>query len=250
MTTQAKIESTPVSLPAAADLTTKLFRFGKFTATGVNVCSVAGERADGIIGAHYKKTPVAGDAIDFYIDRIMLIEVAEAIAVNDQLTTDANGKAKVAAAGDVVNGIALDAATADTQFIRVIPPYSRTPSAQNVASAQTTPGTVVAFTRNIANAASADYDVVMAEKVEVLEVIVEKRGGAGGAADTVTVKNGANAITDAIDTNDADKVISRAATIDDAQATIAAGGTLRISVNNGGAGNAAVHVTVLAVKRA
>jgi hypothetical protein len=39
---------------------------------------------------------------------------------------------------------------------------------------------------------------------------------AGGAADTVTVKNGSDAITDAIDLNDSDKVISRAATIDDA----------------------------------
>lgn len=250
MTTQAKIESTPVSLPAAADLSAKLFRFGKFTATGVNVCSVAGERADGIIGAHYKKTPAAGDAVDFYLDRIMLVEASGAIAVDDQLTTDANGKAKVAGAGDVVNAIALDAATADTQFIRCIPPYSRTPSAQNVADGQTTPGTLVAFTRNIADAASADYDIVMAEKVEVLDVVVEKRGGAGGAADTVTVKNGATAITDAIDINDADKTISRPTTIDDAQATINAGGTLRISVNNGGAGNAAVHVTVLAVKRA
>ena len=249
MATQAKIDSSPVSLPAAADLTTKLFRFGKMTATGINVCTVAGERATGIIGAHYKKTPVAGDAVDFYLERVMLIEAGEAIAVNDQLATDANGKAKVADAGDVVLAIAIDAATADTQFIRCRPPFAA-PSAGNVSDAQTTPGTVVAFTFDIADAASADYDRVMAEKIEVLNVITQKRGGAGGAADTVIVKSTAAVITDAIDINDADKVQSRSTTIDDANSTIAAGGILRVSINNGAAGNAAVLVTVFAIKRA
>src|SRR5438128_2809532 len=95
----AKIDSEPVSLPAAADLTTKLFRFGKIVAGQVAVCSVAGERADGIIGAHYKKTPVAGDAVDLYIERMPMVEGSGVIAAGIELTTDANGKAKAAGAG-------------------------------------------------------------------------------------------------------------------------------------------------------
>jgi hypothetical protein len=248
MTTMAKIDSEPVSLPAAADLSTKLFRFGKFTATGIDVCSVAGEKADGVIGAMYKKTPAAGDAVDFYVERIPIVEAGVAIAVNDQIATDANGKAKVAGAGDTVLGIALDASTADKQFIRFRTPYTRSPSAANVADAQTTPGTMVVFTKAIADAASADYDVVMAEKIEVLDVTVQKRNGAGGAGGTVTVKNGANAITDAIDINDADKLLSRAASIDDAFSTINAAGTLRFSVVDGG--DSSILVTVIGVKRA
>lgn len=249
MATQAKIDSEPVSLPAAADLSTKLFRFGKFTSTGVNVCSAAGERADGIIGAHYKKTPAAGDAVDFYMERVMVVEAGAAISVNDPVTTDANGKAKVAGAGDVVNGIALDAATQDTDFIRVTPPYSRTPAAQNVANNNTAPGTLVTHVVAVPDAATGDVDVVITDKIEVIDVVVQKQGGAGGAANTVQVKNGANVISDAISINIADTTLARAATIDDAQSTIAAGGTLRVTRTKAG-GNAAALVTVIGIKRA
>lgn len=104
------------------------------------------------------------------------------------------------------------------------------------------------YTFDIADAASADYDVVVKDTIEVLDVLVQKRGGAGGAAGTVTVKNGATAISDAIDINDADKLLSRASTIDDAQSTIAAGGTLRVSMAD--SANSAVLVTVFCIVRA
>lgn len=107
---------------------------------------------------------------------------------------------------------------------------------------------VMAYNFSIADAANADYDIVVADKVEVIDVTVQKRGGAGGAGGTVTVKNAADAITDAIDINDADKTLSRPTTIDDAFSTINAGGTLRVSVND--AANSAVMVTVLCLLRA
>lgn len=247
MTTQAKIESTPVSLPAAADLSTKLFRFGKFTATGVNVCSVAGERADGIIGAHYKKTPAAGDAIDFYIERVMLVEASGVIAVNDPVTTDANGKAKTAGAGDVVNGIALDAATADTQFIRVTPPYSRTPAAQNVADNNTAPGSEVVHIFQVPDAPTGDIDIIVAEKIEVMDVVCRKRAGAG-AGNTMQIKNAANVISDAIACA-VDDAVTRAGTIDDAFNVINAGGTLRLTATKA-AGTRDAVVEVRCIKRA
>src|SRR5436190_9739742 len=132
MTTQAKIDSSPVSLPAAADLSAKLFRFGKITATGVDVCSVAGEKSDGIIGAHYKNTPALGDAVDFYIERLPIVEAGAAFVAGAELTTDANGKAKAAGAGDFVNAVAIDASTGDKQYVRIRAPYSKAPSAANV----------------------------------------------------------------------------------------------------------------------
>ena len=101
---------------------------------------------------------------------------------------------------------------------------------------------------SIADAATADYDITVADKFEVTDVIVQKRGGAGGAGGTVTVKNTADAITDAIDINDADKVLSRPTTIDDAFSTVAAGGILRCAVVDGG--DSSIFVEVRGVVRA
>ncbi len=75
---------------------------------------------------------------------------------------------------------------------------------------------------------TGDVDVVLTHKTRILDVQCVSVG-AGGAADTITVKNGATAITDAIDMNVADKAVKRAGTIDTAQWDIAAAGTLRIS---------------------
>lgn len=75
---------------------------------------------------------------------------------------------------------------------------------------------------------TGDVDVVLTHKTRILDVQCVAVG-AGGAADTITVKNGATAITDAIDMNVADKAVKRAGTIDTAQWDIAAAGTLRIS---------------------
>ena len=118
-----------------------------------------------------------------------------------------------------------------------------------VADAQAGVGLMVVFTRDIADAATADYDIVLTEKVEVLEVIVQKRGSAGGAANTVQLKKGATAVSDAISINIADATAARQTTIDDAQSTYAIGATLRLAVVKAG-GNAACHVTVIGVTRA
>lgn len=112
-----------------------------------------------------------------------------------------------------------------------------------VADVNTRGGIPVVHRIDIADAASADTDVVLENKTRVLDVQVVKTGGAGAASNTITVKNGATAITDAIDMNVADKVTKRAGTIDDAQHEIAAAGTLRVSSAKSG-GNCACTVYV------
>ena len=99
--------------------------------------------------------------------------------------------------------------------------------APEVANANTQGGIPVMHRIDIGDA-SGDTDVVLDHKTRVTDVHIVKTV-AGGASDTVTVKNGATAITDALDLNVADKVIVRAGTIDDAQHEIAAGGTLRVT---------------------
>jgi hypothetical protein len=239
----------PVGLPAAADLSAKLFRFGKFTSSGINVCSVAGERAGGVIGAHYKRTPAAGDAVDLYIDRLPIVEAGAAYAANAALTTDAQGRAVTAGAGDVVNAYAVDAAGAAGEYRRIRFPSSAAPIASNVADNNVAPGTPVVHVFSIADAASADYDLVITDKIEVIDVVAMKTSTAGGAANTVTIKNASTAITGALSLNIADTTLARATTIDDAASTIDAGGTLRASIAKAG-GNAACKVFVYGIKRA
>lgn len=115
-----------------------------------------------------------------------------------------------------------------------------------VSDTQTAPGVPVVYTFDIADAATADYDRIVDQKFEVLDVECIKFGA--GAGNTTQVKNAATAISDAIATA-VDKTVTRAGTIDRASNVIAAGGTLRITVTRA-AGSGAVKVVVSGVKRA
>lgn len=65
--------------------------------------------------------------------------------------------------------------------------------------------------------------------------------GAGGASDTVVVKNGSTAITDTIDVSAlADKEVFEAATIDDAQWVVKKGGSITVT----SASDALTHIFI------
>jgi hypothetical protein len=106
-----------------------------------------------------------------------------------------------------------------------------------------TVGGITLLYRITATALTGDVDVTVAERIRVLDVWCVATA-AGGASDTIIVKNGTTAITDAMDLNVSDKVIVRALTIDDAQHEIAAAGTLKVS----GASAATCEVYVLAIR--
>lgn len=114
-----------------------------------------------------------------------------------------------------------------------------------VAAGTTTPGIVVGIPVVLTGSVTADFDTVLSEKFEVLEVIARKDGA--GAANTVTVKNGTTAITDAI-AFATDKAKTLAGTIDTASNVIAAGGTLRVTATRA-AGTVAGLVTVIGIVR-
>lgn len=118
-----------------------------------------------------------------------------------------------------------------------------------VADSDVEPGIETTISIPIADAATGDVDVVLGSKFEVTDILVQKRSGAGGAANTVQVKNGATVISDAISINIADQTRATWATIDDAASVIAAGGTLRVTRTKAG-GNAACLVLVRGFIRA
>lgn len=117
-------------------------------------------------------------------------------------------------------------------------------SVANVADANVVGGIEVAHRIDVADGVTADIDVVLTHKTLITQIEVIKKAGAGGADDTITVKNGATAITDAMSLNVADKTIVRPTTIDDAQMTIAAAGTLRVTRTKVAAANVACLVIV------
>ena len=120
--------------------------------------------------------------------------------------------------------------------------------AKDAADANVIGGLMVLHRVDVADGATADVDVTLTHKTRVLDVWLVKTAAAGGASDTITVKNGATAITDAMDINVADKIIVRAGTIDDAQHEIAAAGTLRVTRTKSSANNVACTVYVLGLR--
>jgi hypothetical protein len=100
----------------------------------------------------------------------------------------------------------------------------------------------------VADGATADVDTVLTYKTRILDVLVIKTVAAGGASDTITVKNAGNAISNAISINIADQTTARATTIDDANYEIAAGGTLRVTRTKVSGNNVACEVVIYGIR--
>lgn len=112
-------DSATIAGECAAAMSGKQFLAAKFDSNGkIAVCSTEGEVALGLIPAE-EGTKAAGDTIAVQIKDIGLMEASGAIAVGAAVMTDANGKAKTAAAGKFILGYALKAATAAGQVIPV-----------------------------------------------------------------------------------------------------------------------------------
>lgn len=122
--------------------------------------------------------------------------------------------------------------------------------AAEVADANTDGGLPILFRIDVAGGAAGNTDLVVDEKVRVIDAWAVHTGGAGQADDTIQIFNGAAAITDAMDWSGADNALVRAAEIDDAAHEVAAGGTLRVTTtdNDSGGDVGAGTVYVLAVK--
>lgn len=116
-----------------------------------------------------------------------------------------------------------------------------------VAAGTVSPGIIVGIPIATSGSVTADFDRILTEKFEVLDVICRKDGA--GAGNTITVKSTATAITDAI-VFATDKAVTRAGTIDVAALVnvIPAGGTLRVTATRA-AGTVVGLVTVIGVFR-
>jgi hypothetical protein len=91
----------------------------KFDTDGGIVLAAAGENAVGILLATTPDSVAAGDDVTAQIKDIGLWKTGAAVAFGAELTPDANGKAKTAAAGDYVIAYALEKANGADEVIKV-----------------------------------------------------------------------------------------------------------------------------------
>lgn len=106
--------STPFSIDAASDLTSKRYYLCKATSSGFDLCDTAGEMVDGVIGYSTSTSAIA-------VERgpVVTVKAGAAFAKGAKLSTDANGKAVTATTGYHVFARALEAAGADGDEVRV-----------------------------------------------------------------------------------------------------------------------------------
>ncbi len=101
---------------------------------------------------------------------------------------------------------------------------------------------------DVADGATGDINVTIDDKIRVIDVWLVKIGAAGGASDTIQVKETGNNITDAMSIDVADQTVVRAGTIDDAEWEIPAAGTLRVTRTKISAANVACTVFVKGIR--
>jgi hypothetical protein len=184
---------------------------------------------------------------------LIKVEAGGAFNGGDPLTTDNVGRAVLAGAGDHINAIATEPATAAGQIVGVRAPYSRGPSSGlSVVNAPLAPalavsGAEVVIPIDIPDAPTTTYSYVNAEKLELTGVTVIK-DQPGAAGNTIQLKTaGGTAISDAIAAA-SDKAVTSAGTLDKAQRTLAAGAGFQITATKVG-GSMACQVFLHAIKR-
>lgn len=171
----------------------------------------------------------------FGTDTVVTAEIANLAVTAAKLATDAVENAKIKDAA--VSLAKMAAASVNAAKLAT------------VANGDVIPGIPVIFPVNIPDGVTGNVDVTITPKIRVIDFHVIKAVAAGGASDTIQLKNGTDAISDALNIEVADKAVVRAASIDDAFSEIAAAGTLRITRTKASANNVAcvAYVTGLLV---
>ena len=107
---------------------------------------------------------------------------------------------------------------------------------------------IVMLIKDIANVATADYDITITDALTLIDVtIIKTAGDAGANAHTVTVVNAADAdivTVMGLTGMDDGTVLRMTAGYDDSKASVAAGGLFRLEHFNAGAGDAACRVLI------
>jgi hypothetical protein len=105
---------------AGAELSAPSFKAAAYDSNGnIVIASTAGANAIGLFVAEHDDTVDQGDPVTIQIKDIGYWQAGAAVAIGAELTTDANGKAVTAESGNFITAIALEAASAADDVIKV-----------------------------------------------------------------------------------------------------------------------------------
>lgn len=107
-----------ISLPVHASVASAQYYFFDCNSDGEAV--VASSAGQSIVGVNQDKTSTAGSPAAFAYSGVTPVIAAEAIVAGARVATNASGKAITATTGQITQGKALTASTADGDFIRVL----------------------------------------------------------------------------------------------------------------------------------
>jgi len=117
MATEQNLQT--LSLVEAADLSTHQFKCVKVDSSGhAALCSVAGEMAVGVL-SNKPKSGLTNDCVSVVTGGAPMAMAGAAIAAGAKVATAATGKLRTAVSGDHVLGVALQAAGADGDIIKI-----------------------------------------------------------------------------------------------------------------------------------
>lgn len=112
-------ESPVIAGIAAADMGKTAFLAAGFDGEGkIAVANTKGANVLGLLPAEQEDIK-AGNTVTVQVKDMGLWKAGAAVAAGDELTTDENGKAVKAKSGDFITAIALEAANADGDVIKV-----------------------------------------------------------------------------------------------------------------------------------
>lgn len=93
-----------ITVVAGADLSSSQFKFVESNSSGTaTVCNSAGEYALGVL----QNDPTSGNAATIATSGISKVVLGGTVAINDQISTDASGRAIAATTGHKILGIAI-----------------------------------------------------------------------------------------------------------------------------------------------
>ncbi len=109
------------------------------------------------------------------------------------------------------------------------------------------PGIVFCYRVAFGDAATNTQTFTPSFGLKIIDVTVAKRGGSGGAGNTLQLKQGSNAVTDAMDTNLSTGALVRPASIFTTYDDVNAGAPLSV-INTKSSGNSALLVTIYCIR--
>lgn len=191
--------SPTVAKIAAVDLSAHMFRAVKIDANGKFAKAGAGEVCTGIM----VDDPKAGEVGTAQVKDICRFEAAEAFTPETLLASDADGKARIALAGDYILAKALQGAAAggaivEVQLIHSGTKAAATPEPTVVSATATADGLTVEvkFSKNMANPAGkhAFFNVAIDGVADVITAAALKGGDATTIILTMTTAITANKV--------------------------------------------------------